>query len=147
MAESHHNLLKNADFFEFEIEFIAFTNSLADARKNACAIMLFHNIMNQLTDQHGFAAASPANDTGLTSPDHREQQINRLQPGNHNVCATKVAFNRLVDFLVNAFLALRLNGSAAVDRFAHHIDDATKKLFPNGNLEGAPRTAGNRITL
>ena len=89
LAERHHDLVENAHLFEFIVQLIAFTDTLAYPGENTSALVFFDDIVNQFHDQDGLPATGPADNSRLASPGNRKEEIHSLDS-----CLNNIRFGR-----------------------------------------------------
>ena len=113
--------------------------------------MFLHDVVNQLHDQDGLAATGPPDDPGLAAAHHGKEQIDHLDAGldDLGLAAAQIAHvhrhARVV--AVDRRPLLGQDGPFAVDRLAHHVNDASEQLVAHGDRQRFALRNGHRVAL
>src|SRR5665213_874021 len=78
LAVDHYHVFQDAGVFHAAIEFFAFTATLADATKNAHALLMADHVVDHLSEKYSFPDARTTEQSSLASALQRHEHIDCL---------------------------------------------------------------------
>jgi hypothetical protein len=132
-------------FLHFSPEVVSFAGSFADSGEHRDAGGFNGDVPDEFLDENGFAETSPTEETNFSTFVEGDEQVNNFESG-----LEEFDFNVLLaefgGFAVDRVGRAAGDLFAAVDGLSEEVEDASKALFTNGDLDGLTSVFGTHTT-
>ena len=129
LSEYQRGFPDDAGLGHFMVEVVSFTHALAHAGKHGEAAVLGGDVADQFLHHHGLAHSRATEKPHFAAFDERRHEIDRFDARLEHLCFCALLCKRRRLAVNGGTLHVFREIPLAVDRIAHHVDQATESDF------------------